>query len=124
MNEDDLRWDDWYDFRVVESKGKLYLQREYMVTGYEEDGTYNPCIDTRWNTLSVLKDYKFSYEFNEYRAFDRPQDILKFWKIAPEDHVLFSSVYRNKDDGGEELKDFKVVYCKSELMEQFPEAMI
>ena len=120
MKNDDTRWKEWFDFRVIDSDGKLYLQREYMVPGNDADGTYNPCIRTEWYTLSILNDYQFSYEFKCYRVFERVQDVLTFCGRASEDKILSSAVHRKQSEAGK-LENIKVLYTKEELVRKFPE---
>ena len=123
MNEKDLRWDDHYNFRVVKSEDKFYLQREFTVTGYEDDGTYNPCISSVWNTLSILDNYQFSYIFQSYRGFDSIKELLVYWKNAPENQILNSSVYSSEEDEGR-LPQFRIIQNKQEVMGKYPEVLV
>jgi len=128
----DLRWDDHYDFRIVESKGKFYLQREFMNTGFNDDGTYNPCISTSWNTLVLSDNYNPTYGYDDdedepkqiYIEFDRPQDALRYWKDSSSSYILPSEAYLSELEAGE-LVDLKVIFSTTfELKEKYPEALV
>lgn len=117
--EEDLRFDEWYNFRVVESLGKFYIQREYMVTGYHPDGRYDPCIATSWNTFCDVKErYNEPIVFTEI-AFETLRDVLKYWKNSKRKDLLYSSSYQIKD-----LPDFKYICMRDDLMKEYPEALI
>lgn len=89
----DYPCDNFNGVEIVKNNGKYYVQREYMVTGYEADGTYNPCISTIWNTLSELDSYNYSYRFIKFRAFDTIHNAILFLINNPMEMCSFSSVY-------------------------------
>ncbi len=129
--EEDLRFDEFYDFRVVKSEEYYYIQREYMVPGYDSNGIYNPCITTSWYTLI---DYKKCFsrsraisneilqrtEKDKFKKFEHLKDILNFWKNSPVDQILQSGFYEKSDILGHTT----FATTRNQLMIDYPEALI
>ena len=129
--EEDLRFDEWYDFRVVEKDGYYYIQREYMVPGYGADGIYNPSIRTGWMTLcdyreilrtrKVVTSENLNKEKSEnFKKFSRLPDVLKHWKNERADYILQSQYYYVSDSLGQTTP----VATRNSLMKEYPEALI
>lgn len=114
----DLRFSSCYNFRVIESENKFYIQRKYMIPGHDKNGNYNACISTEWRTLSLVEKYSFS--FKRVHTFDSPKDALRFWKTETDVELLLMSACYNLVD----LVDIKVIGMRDDLIKVYPEALI
>lgn len=129
--EEDHRFDEWYDFRVVEKDGFYYVQREYCVPGYDKLGNYDPCIKTGWMTLvdyiEILRNRKVisneslgKEKSMNFKKFTKLPDILRYWKNEKSDYILQSQYYY----ASESLGDTNYVCTRNDLMKEYPESLI
>jgi len=112
--------------RVIKADNEIYAQREYMVPGNEEDGTYNPCIKTEWRTLiEKLGSLETArYEIlnlpRPYRIFNSIEELIQHYISAESNEVLYSSMYERTENIGEA----KVIATEDSIREDYAEYLI
>lgn len=107
-------FDENYNFRVVKNADSFFIQREYMITGYDENNNYNPKIRTEWFTLMNLT-------LQSPIAFKTIHELLRYWKNAPSHEVLYSGCYGATPDY---LQVANIIGDRDELIESYPESIV
>lgn len=117
--DEDYTCDNFNGIRVIKTAYKIYVQREYMVTGYEDNGEYNPCINTEWNTLiqklSTLENIR--EKVAGYKSFISIEEVVRFFINASIEEVGYSSMYRKTKN----IVDFQIIATEETIREDYLE---
>jgi len=116
---ENLICDNFSGIRLVSFGESIYVQKEYMITGYNEDGEYNPCIATEWKNLSKMSnEYNKSSTFLHYIRFDSIHNAIKWIRNATVEEVGYSSVYTTS------CGEYKVLETEQTIRDNYTEYFI